>query len=105
MIRNLSNPMKGKKAVRGKIPFSHISCDLADMISFSEIRGEENERFVFLLCDDFSGYLFAKLLPHGKKGPGVAKVFERILKKIITMKGKPRILTSDLGRLFVKPTA
>ena len=100
MIRNLSNPMKGKKAVRGKIPFSHISCDLADMISFSEIRGEENERFVFLLCDDFSGYLFAKLLPQGKKGPGVARVFERILKKIIKMKGKPRILTSDLGTEF-----
>ena len=100
MVRTLSNPAKGKRAVRGKVPFSHISCDLADMISFSDVRGKENERFVFLLCDDFSGYLFAKLLPLGKDGYGVAKVYKNILKKRKKLDGKPRILTSDLGGEF-----
>ena len=71
MVRDLSMPAKGKRAVRGKKPWSHISFDLADMISFSEVRGKENERFVFLLCDDFSGYVFGKLLPDGKEGRGV----------------------------------
>ena len=100
MIRNLRNPTKGTRAVRGKIPFSHISCDLADMISFSDVRGKENERFVFLLCDDFSGFVFGKLLPLGKDGYGVAKVFKSILKKIKKLEGRPRILTSDLGSEF-----
>ena len=63
MIRPLINKSTGKKAVRGKKPWSHISFDLADMISFSDVRGKGENRFVFLLCDDFSGYLFARLLP------------------------------------------
>ena len=100
MVRPLVKIGKNNRAVRGKVPFSHISCDLADMISFSDAKGREAERFVFLLCDDFSGYLFARLLPDGKKGPGVAHAFERILGKIKKLGGRPRILTSDLGTEF-----
>ena len=99
-ITSLQNPSKKKRAVRANIPFSHISCDLADFISFSERRGQEEERFVLLVSCDFSGYLFVALLPEGKTGPGVARHFEKIVKKIKKLNGKPRILTSDLGTEF-----
>ena len=100
MIRDLKNVSKNTRAVRSKIPFSHISCDLADFISFSQRRGEDEERFVFLLCDDFSGYLFARILPLGKDGLGVSKAYQSVLKSILKLGGKPRILTSDLGGEF-----
>ena len=81
MVIPLANKDLRKRAIRSNRPFSQLSCDLADMISFSDVRGRENERFVFLLVDNFSGFLYQAILPLGKQGVGVAKEYRKILKK------------------------
>ena len=102
MIRPLFNieKIRGRRAVRASAPFKRISFDLADMISFSDVRGQDEPRFVLLLCCDFSGFLFAKLLLN-KSGAEVAKKMKSILKKITKLGGKPVIATSDLGKEFL----
>ena len=100
MVIPLANQDLRKRAIRSNKPFDQISIDLADMISFSDIRGKEEDRFVFILVDNFSGFLYHALLPLGKDGRGVAKAFRKILKKIKKIGGHPKILVSDLGKEF-----
>ena len=100
MVIPLANQDKRKRAIRANKPFDQLSIDLADMISFSDVRGQENERFVFLLVDNFSGFLYQAILPLGKQGSGVAKEYRKILLKIKRAGGNPKTLTSDLGKEF-----
>ena len=100
MVIPLANKDLRNRAIRSNKPFDQLSVDLADMISFSDVRGKDEDRFVFLLVDNFSGFLYYAMLPLGKKGAGVAKVYRKILKKIKKAGGTPKILVSDLGLEF-----
>ena len=99
-IRPLKNTDKNRRAVRSTEPFKRISFDLKDCISFSDVRGEDEPRFVLLVCCDFSGYLLGLLL-NDKSGPEVAQKMKQILKRINQIGGKPIIGTSDLGKEFL----
>jgi len=99
MVRDLNNSEPSRRAVRAMKPFQNISVDLADMISFSEHRGKEEDRFVFLCACDFSGFLFGhKILSKG--GRDTTHVMRSILEKIKRLGGKPVNLTSDSGLEF-----
>ena len=100
MVRALKNTDNKRRAIRALVPFTHISFDLADMISFSEVRGTDEPRFLLCVCDDFSGFLFVKRIIN-KSGLVVAKKLRVILDRITKMKGKMRIATSDLGKEFL----
>jgi hypothetical protein len=99
-MRPLKHTTGGRRAIRGTTPFKRLSFDLADCISFSEKRGEDQPRFVLIVVDEFSGYIFAKLLIN-KTGEEVAKKFKRILKTIKTFGGEPKFGTSDEGKEFL----
>ena len=99
-VRALKHKIGGRRAIRGTIPFKRISFDLADCISFSEVRGKDQPRFVLIVVDEFSGMIFALLLSD-KTGPEVTKKFEKVLQKIRKFGGEPKIGTSDLGLEFL----
>ena len=84
--RALTHSTGGRRAIRGTIPFKRLSFDLADCVSFSDVRGKDEPRFVLIVVDEFSGYIFARLLLN-KSGPEVAQKFEKVLKHIKKLGG------------------
>ena len=98
--RALRHSTGGRRAIRGTIPFKRLSFDLADCISFSDVRGTDEPRFVLIIVDEFSGYIFARLLLN-KTGAEVAEKFKKILKDIKKLGGEPKFGTSDLGKEFL----
>ena len=105
LLQPLPGLKKGTRAIRPKTPFVHLSMDLADMITFD--GGEKNKRnikhgyrYVFLLCDNYSGYVFARRL-RSKTGLEVSRKLQIILKEIKEKwKGKTKILNNDMGKEF-----
>ena len=101
MVTALKNPTKGTRSIQPKTPFSHLSMDLGDHISFEDKynRNFDRWRFVLLLCDNYSGYVFARRLKT-KSGPEVAKALTGILGEIKKFGGTPSRITHDLGKEF-----
>lgn len=101
MVTALKNPSKGTRSIQPKTPFSQLSMDLADMISFEDKynRNFDKWRFILLLCDNYSGFVFARRLKR-KTGPEVARGVLGILGEIKKFGGKPRRITHDLGKEF-----
>ena len=108
-ITPLKYKSKGVRSLRPKKPFSHISIDLADMITFEDEFEKKIKdprlrrtrfRYVLLLCDHYSGYTFGRRL-ETKGGNEVARKLDAILSKIDQdFNGEPKVCFSDLGLEF-----
>jgi hypothetical protein len=100
LTRPLNHGSQGRLAVRSKYPFQRISFDLADCVSFSDVRGEDEPRYLLIVCDDFSSFVFAKLLDN-KTASECAKKMKSIIKSIRKIGGKPVFASSDKGPEFL----
>ena len=100
LTRPLNHGGQDRFAVRSKYPFQRISFDLADCVSFSDVRGKDEPRFLLIVCDDFSSFVFAKLLLN-KTAKECGRKMKTILKTIRKLGGKPVFASSDKGKEFL----
>ena len=88
-----------KNSPTNKILYNHIdeiwSIGLADMIDY-KISNHKGYRYIFIIIDNFSEYLFAILLKN-KYSQTITNEFSNIL---IKSKRKPKKLESDRGSEF-----
>ena len=93
-----SKPPKKNDSIN-KITYNHIdeiwSIDLADMIDY-KISNNKNYRYIFIVIDNFSKYLWAIPLKN-KYSQSITNEFSNIL---TTSKRKPLKLESDRGTEF-----
>ena len=103
MIKNMPTKGKHRLSVLAKKTFSFIEIDIADMISFDQTNREGDDRYILVLCDNFSGFCFAEVQTT-KEGPATLKSFKKMLKAIALLNyPPPKMVRSDKGPEFSGP--
>ena len=78
MIKNMPTKGKNRLSVLAKRPFVFIEIDIADMISFGQTHSKDDQRYMLVLCDNFSGYCMAEI-QNTKESPETLRSFKKML--------------------------
>lgn len=85
-----------RDSVRSHAPFASTHIDLID---FSANPAGNHQRYVFILVDVFSGFIFAETIPH-KTAEDAARAFAKIFNKIKELGYRINAVSSDQGSEF-----